>query len=119
MEKQLDLSNFSLIYPDLASKRDHLSGEKLPDTGNDAGSAKLSMLSLILNETLNAMIDTGQKTGLANAVKDTLGLEKSQAEYYSELGADAIFAELDRLHDKYGYGSYVHREKEIWDRYYS
>ena len=31
MEKQLDLSNFSLIYPDLASKRDHLSGEKLPD----------------------------------------------------------------------------------------
>ncbi|MBQ6180456.1 MAG: 3-hydroxyacyl-CoA dehydrogenase family protein [Ruminococcus sp.] len=94
-------------------------GEKLPDTGNDAGSAKLSMLSLILNETLNAMIDTGQKTGLANAVKDTLGLEKSQAEYYSELGADAIFAELDRLHDKYGYGSYVHREKEIWDRYYS
>ena len=94
-------------------------GEKLPDTGNNADNAKLSMIALILNETVNAMEDSGIKSVLCDAIQDTLGLEKTQAEYYSEFGAEAIFAELDRLHEKYGYGSYEHREKNIWDRYFS
>ena len=94
-------------------------GEKLPDTGNNADNAKLSMIALILNEAVNAMEDSGIKSVLCDAIQDTLGLEKTQAEYYSEFGAEAIFAELDRLHEKYGYGSYEHREKNIWDRYFS
>lgn len=92
--------------------------ENLPDTGNSTENAALSMLSLILNETVNAMEESGMTQVLADAVQDTLGISKSTAEYYSELGAEAIFAELERLHDKYGYGSYKHRDISVWNKYF-
>ena len=90
--------------------------ENIPATGKSTDSAELSMIAMILNETVNASIESGMKNILADAIQDTLGLSKSPADYYKEFGAETIFAELDRLSSAYGCGTYVHKDKAAWDK---
>ncbi|MBR4628265.1 MAG: 3-hydroxyacyl-CoA dehydrogenase family protein [Ruminococcus sp.] len=97
---------------------DFISGRE-NDTDADTGNAALSMVSLILNEYVNALEDEpGCDEGLfMEAVQDTLGLAETLADYYKEYGADAIFAELDRLAGCTGFGSYEHKDKSVWDKH--
>ena len=87
------------------------------DTDADTSNAGLSMISLILNEFVNASADAPgcDKALFTEAVQDTLGLAESLTFYYKEYGADAIFAELDRLSGVTGFGSYVRRDKSVWE----
>ena len=87
------------------------------DTDADTSNAGLSMISLILNEFVNASADAPgcDKALFTEAVQDTLGLAESLPFYYKEYGADAIFAELDRLSGVTGFGSYVRRDKSVWE----
>ncbi|WP_024861534.1 3-hydroxyacyl-CoA dehydrogenase family protein [Ruminococcus flavefaciens] len=86
-------------------------------SGKDCSKAPLYMAALILNETVNAASDyTGDKAVLLEAVQDTLGLAESPADYYSRFGAEKLFAALDELSAKTGFGSYAHQEKTVWDK---
>ena len=89
------------------------------DSEKELGDISLSMVSLILNELVNALADNeGCDAALfTEAVQDTLGLAETPSHYYKEYGADAIFAELERLSAVTGFGSYEHADKSVWERY--
>ena len=91
------------------------------DSEKELGDLSLSMISLILNELVNALSDneSGDTALLIEAVQDTLGLSETPACYYKEYGADAIFAELERLSAVTGFGSYNHADKSVWDKYFN
>lgn len=91
------------------------------DSEKELGDLSLSMISLILNELVNALSDneSGDTALLIEAVQDTLGLSETPACYYKEYGADAIFAELERLSAVTGFGSYDHADKSVWDKYFN
>ena len=90
--------------------------ERESETGADCGKAALYMAALILNETVNAANDySGDTAVLTEAVQDTLGLAEAPAFYYEKYGAEAIFAALDELSAKTGFGSYSYKEKSAWD----
>ena len=91
------------------------------DSEKELGDLSLSMISLILNELVNALSDneSGDTALLTEAVQDTLGLSETPAYYYKEYGADAIFAELERLSAVTGFGSYDHADKSVWDKYFN
>ena len=95
-------------------------GERISDTGNNCDNAALSMTALILNETVNALEESTENSPelLCEAVQDTLGIAESPAHYYNKYGAEALFAELDRLSAVSGFGSYQHKEKAVWDKYF-
>jgi len=95
--------------------------ERETDNGNTCENAELSMISLILNETVNALADNpGWDTDIfTEAVQDTLGLAESPAHYYKELGSEAIFTELKRLAAATGFASYEHKDKALWDKYFN
>ena len=84
------------------------------------GNAPLSMISLILCETVNALSDEpGCDAELfMEAVQDTLGLAEALPYYYGKFGAENIFAELERLGKASGFASYKHADKAVWDRYF-
>ncbi len=85
-------------------------------SGNPCDKAKLYMTALILNETVNAVSDySGDSSVLIEAVQDTLGIADTPAHYYKEYGCDRLFAVLDELHEKTGFGSYIHQGKDVWD----
>lgn len=86
-------------------------------SGKDCGGAALYMAALILNETVNAVSEySGDKAVLLEAVQDTLGLAETPAAYYDKFGAEKLFAALDGLSAKTGFGSYVRKDKDIWDK---
>ena len=93
--------------------------ERETDSGKELGDLRLSMVSLILNELVNALEDEPgcEEALLIEAVQDTLGLAEAPAYYYNEYGADTIFAELNRLSAVTGFGSYDHKDKSVWDKY--
>ena len=93
--------------------------ERESDSEKELGDLCLSMAALILNELVNALSDneSGDTALLTEAVQDTLGLAEAPAYYYKEYGADALFAELERLSAVTGFGSYDHAEKSVWDKY--
>ena len=75
------------------------------------------MTALILNETVNAASEySGDSSVLIEAVQDTLGIADTPARYYKEYGAETLFAALDELHSKTGFGSYIHQGKDVWDK---
>ena len=89
-------------------------------TGAPCDNAPLSMISLILCETVNALCD---KPGcdeklFMEAIQDTLGLAEPLPYYYKKYGAENIFAELDRLSNASGFASYKYSDKAEWDRYF-
>ena len=88
-------------------------------TGADCGKAALYMAAMILNETVNAANDySGDTAVLTEAVQDTLGLAEAPAFYYEKYGAETLFAALDELGAKTGFGSYSYRDKSAWDALY-
>ena len=90
------------------------------DTGADCSKAALYMAALILNETANAAIEySGDRSVLLEAVQDTLGLAEPLSACIEKYGTDNIFAVLDELHSKTGFGSYAHTDKSLWDRIFS
>ncbi len=103
----------TLSFLDFISERERA-------TGAHCDNAPLSMISLILCETVNALCD---KPGcdeklFMEAVQDTLGLAEPLPYYYEKFGAENIFAELDRLGSAAGYASYKYADKAEWDRYF-
>ncbi len=103
----------TLSFLDFISERERA-------TGAHCDNAPLSMISLILCETVNALCD---KPGcdeklFMEAVQDTLGLAEPLPYYYEKFGAENIFAELDRLGSASGYASYKYADKAEWDRYF-
>jgi 3-hydroxybutyryl-CoA dehydrogenase len=97
---------------------DFISGKET-DSEKELGDLKLSMISLILCELVNALEDNSgcNEALFIEAVQDTLGLSESPAYYYNEYGSDAIFTELDRLSGVTGFGSYSRADKSAWDKY--
>ncbi len=90
--------------------------EREKAAGADCGKAALYMTALILNETVNAASEySGDKNVLLEAVQDTLGLAEPMKAYYEKYGAGDIFAALDELYGKTSFGSYVHKDKSVWD----
>ena len=86
-------------------------------SGEPCDKAKLYMTALILNETVNAASEySGDSSVLIEAVQDTLGIADTPARYYKEYGAETLFAALDELHSKTGFGSYIHQGKDVWDK---
>jgi len=94
--------------------------ERETPTGAPCGNAPLSMISLILCETVNALSDEpGCDAELfMEAVQDILGLAEALPYYYGKFGAENIFAELERLGKASGFASYKHADKAVWDRYF-
>ena len=94
-------------------------GDKLPDTGNDASDAALSMAALILNETVNAKEESGLGDFFFEAVQDLLGLAEAPAYYYNKFGADAIINKLDQLYADTGFASFKPCDKDLFDKYFN
>ncbi|MBQ9894133.1 MAG: 3-hydroxyacyl-CoA dehydrogenase family protein [Ruminococcus sp.] len=94
-------------------------GDKLPDTGNDASDAALSMAALILNEAVTAKEESGLGNFFFEAVQDLLGLAEAPAYYYKKFGADAIINKLDQLYADTGFASFKPCDKELFDKYFN
>lgn len=96
-------------------------GEHETASGKPCDNAPLSMISLILCETVNALSDEpGCDAELfMEAVQDTLGLAEALPFYYKKFGAENIFAELGRLKAASRFESYNCADKAVWDRYFN
>lgn len=103
----------TLSFLDFISEREKFTGAPCDD-------APLSMISLILCETVNALCDEPgcDEKLFMEAVQDTLGLAEPLPYYYGKYGAENIFAELDRLGSASGFASYKYADKAVWDRYF-
>lgn len=94
--------------------------ERESDSGNSCDDAELYMSSLILNETVNALEESGADADvLLEAIHDTLGIAQEPAYYYKKYTAETVFEALDKLYEKTGFGSYIHKDKSVWDKYFS
>ncbi|MBR5682725.1 MAG: 3-hydroxyacyl-CoA dehydrogenase family protein [Ruminococcus sp.] len=106
-------SKETLTFLDFMSERESA-------TGADCSKAPLYMAALILNETVNAADEySGDRAVFLEAVQDTLGLAEPLAAYIEKFGIKDIFAALDELHSKTGFGSYIHKDKSEWDRIFA
>jgi len=86
-------------------------------SGSSCEKAPLYMAALILNETVNAASEySGDKNILLEAVQDTLGIAESPAAYLDKYSIETMFAALDELHSKTGFGSYIHQSKDVWEK---
>lgn len=87
------------------------------DSGNSCEKAPLYMAALILNETVNAASEySGDKNVLLEAVQDTLGVAEAPAAYLEKYGIAELFAALDELSAKTGFGSYIHQSDDVWNK---
>lgn len=91
--------------------------EKEEPSGKPCNEAPLYMTALVLNEIVNAASEySGDKALFMEAVQDTIGLAEAPAYYFKKYSTEEFFAVLDRLHDKTGFGSYLHHVKDIWKK---
>ena len=85
--------------------------------GKPCDNASLYMAALILNEIVNSSYEySGDKAVFLEAVQDTLGIAEPPAYYYRKYGSEKIFKVLDELYIKTHFDSYMHHDKDVWDR---
>ena len=86
-------------------------------SGNPCDKAPLYMAAMILNEIVNSSYEyNGDKAVFLAAVQDTLGISESPAYYYRKYGAKTLLNALDELYLKTHFNSYLHHDKDVWDK---